>query len=132
MYNCGMSIRGFIEKIKGVADNKDVIVVLIIVFVATASFGLGRLSKLDEGKEAIRIEQSAALVNFDKGSALNVNTEKPAIVSGKYVGSKSSDKYHFPWCSGAQRIKEENKIYFDSKEEAESSGYTPASNCKGL
>lgn len=50
----------------------------------------------------------------------------------KYVASKNSNKYHLPWCSGAARIAEENKIWFASKEEAAAAGYTPAANCKGI
>lgn len=50
----------------------------------------------------------------------------------KFVASKNGEVYHYPWCSGAQQIKEENKIYFNSKEEAEKAGYRPARNCPGL
>lgn len=49
-----------------------------------------------------------------------------------YVGSKNSNKYHLPWCSGAARIAEENKVWFASKEEAAEAGYIPATNCKGI
>jgi hypothetical protein len=51
---------------------------------------------------------------------------------GNLVASKNGTKYHFLWCPGASTIKEENKIYFTSKEEAEKAGYKPAVNCKGL
>jgi methylphosphotriester-DNA--protein-cysteine methyltransferase len=51
---------------------------------------------------------------------------------GRIVASKTGAKYHLPWCSGAQTMKEENKIWFDSPEEARAAGYTPAANCKGL
>ena len=62
------------------------------------------------------------------------STEKIADnkIMGNYVASKSGTKYHYPWCPGAQSIKEENKIWFFTKEEAEKAGYQPASNCKGL
>jgi len=46
------------------------------------------------------------------------------------VASKNSTLYHYPWCSGAQRIKEKNKITFVSEQEAQSRGYALASNCK--
>ncbi len=49
-----------------------------------------------------------------------------------YVGSKNGTKYHLPTCSGAKNIKEENRIWFGSREEAEAKGYQPASNCKGI
>jgi len=54
------------------------------------------------------------------------------IFAGAYVGSRNGSKYHFPWCPGAQQIKEENKVWFSSVEEAQKAGYTPAANCKGL
>ena len=57
---------------------------------------------------------------------------QPSSQEGQLVGSTGGTKYHFPWCSGAKTISEANKIYFASKADAESKGYTPASNCKGL
>jgi len=56
------------------------------------------------------------------------------IEEGEYqiVASKNGEVYHYVWCSGAKRIKEENKIYFKSKEEAEKAGLRPAKNCPGL
>jgi methylphosphotriester-DNA--protein-cysteine methyltransferase len=58
--------------------------------------------------------------------------EVPLVTSGSYVASKSGTKYHLPWCPGAKQIKEDNKIWFDTKEDAEKSGYAPAANCKGI
>ena len=52
--------------------------------------------------------------------------------SGVVVAAKNGTKYHYPWCSGATRMKEENKIYFESVEKAREAGYEPAANCKGL
>ncbi len=52
--------------------------------------------------------------------------------TGKYVASKNGTKYYLPSCSGANRIKEENKVYFDSVEEAQAAGLEPAANCPGL
>jgi hypothetical protein len=45
----------------------------------------------------------------------------------QYVGSKNSDKYHLPDSGSAKRIKEENKVCFKSKEDAEGQGYTAGS-----
>ncbi len=54
-------------------------------------------------------------------------TDEDASLPGKYVGSKNSNKYHLPDSSTAKRIKEENKVWFQSKEEAEAKGYVPGS-----
>jgi len=48
---------------------------------------------------------------------------------GKYVGSTESNKYHYPTCRYAEKIKEENQIWFDTIEEAEQQGYEPCGVC---
>ena len=48
----------------------------------------------------------------------------------KYVGSINSDKYHYPDCEWAQKIKMENEIWFDTEEEARATGYKPCKVCK--
>jgi len=44
-----------------------------------------------------------------------------------FVASKNSKVYHLPSCKYAKRIKEENKIWFRSEEEAKRMGYRPHS-----
>ncbi len=134
-----MSIKDFIKKSKRFVDeNAYIFIVLIIVFVAFGSFGLGRLSKIDESKIPLHIEGlTASVVNANKNDkniifGRNIEPKIPSKLAGTYVGSKTGKKYHFPWCSGARRIKENNKIIFKTIEEARKAGYTPAVNCKGL
>lgn len=126
-----------LNKIKGwLDDNKsDIILGLSFFLVAIISFGLGRFSILVENqrKEPIQIEnynhQTMAPGETSGVNGKTLGVEEKAAV---YVGSKNSNKYHLPNCPGALRIKEENKIWFSSREEAENLGYTPASNCDGL
>jgi hypothetical protein len=97
---------------------------LSFVCVAVISYCLGRLSLIEEKREPVLIIPPSATSTISQsplggGAAL-------------LVGSKKGSKYHFPWCSGAERISDENKIYFKTKEEAQARGYTPASNCPGL
>ena len=118
------SIRKIISKIKCLGENKDFMIAALILLVGFGSFGLGRLSKIEEGRMPVRIEYP----NTQAGAVANISV----VTDKKFVASKNSTKYHHPWCSGAQRIKEENKVWFSSKKEAEKAGYTPAGNCKGL
>lgn len=62
----------------------------------------------------------------------STSSEEIVLTKTEYVGSKNGTKYHLPWCAGAKQIKEENKVWFSSKTEAEKAGYSPASNCKGI
>lgn len=46
-----------------------------------------------------------------------------------FVASKNGTKYYPVNCKSADRIKEENKVYFATAEEAELEDLTPASTC---
>lgn len=119
---------------------QDIYIALIIVFVGISSFGLGRLSSVWSDKEPIRIEEpdmsphnnNTAATSNRVNSQINPPNNREADSQRKYVASKSGSAYHYPWCPGAAKIKEENKIWFSTKEEAESKGYKPAQNCEGL
>lgn len=135
------SIKEKLNKIKAVGDNlvknNQFFNLALIILVAFSSFGLGRLSYLQENQNSITITNpnlasiNSSISNQEIGESNLLATQNTPSI-GKYVASKNSDLYHAPWCSGALRIKEENKIWFQTKEEAEASGRTPASNCKGI
>lgn len=53
----------------------------------------------------------------------------PALDSAiTFIGNKNSKKFHLPDCSSLP--KEENRVYFVSRESAVNQGYTPCSVCK--
>ena len=115
--------------------NQDKIVNLVaFILVFVIAFLIGRLSigervkeisvsRLDIIKSEV-INSVGETVRNDSGNAVN-NAEK-----GQFVGSRNSDKYHPLDCSWAKRIKPENRIWFQSKEEAEKMGYSPSSCVK--
>lgn len=51
------------------------------------------------------------------------------IFSGGFVGSTKSNKYHYPSCQWAQKIKPSNEIWFTSSEDARAHGYVPCKVC---
>jgi|SRR3989344_9521525 len=124
------------EKVKlWMEENRsDLYTAAIIFLVCLSAFGLGRLSILWPQKEPLRIigGQEAAAISGNKETKPEKNANIPPSAQDKYVASKSGTAYHYPWCAGAQKIKEENKIWFKTKEEAEDRGYKPAGNCDGL
>lgn len=61
-------------------------------------------------------------------SILSASVKKQTM-SGNFVASINGKAYYPANCAAAQRIKEENRIWFRSKEEAEADGYRPAQNC---
>ena len=165
-----MSIKDFSEKIKlslasikdrsysqerGLKIKDDLYIVILIILVGTASFGLGKLSSFEKNKTPISIlktkeyilssvlpdEQSGLTnpssfndtkTNNTQATAGNIVTNISEPAKGMVVASKSGTKYYYPWCTGVARIKDENKVWFDSIEKARAAGLTPASNCAGL
>lgn len=133
-------LSNFQNKVKSfLEDNKiDLYVAVIIFLVGLVSFGLGRLSVLWPKKEPIMISNYEAGIR-SKGTTTTIDSmdmhNSEFLIhnsSGKYVASKNGTAYHYPWCPGAMKIKEENKIWFNSKDKAEKAGYKPAGNCDGL
>jgi hypothetical protein len=157
-----ISIKDFVQKIKfssisvknrtystvnAVKDAKienDIFIVLLMILVGTASFGLGKLSALEKQKVPISVlkTKEAMYASVASSPAINAgaidqtqevgNQAEANIHKGSIVASKSGTKYYYPSCSGVSRIKEENKVWFNSIEEARSAGLTPAANCPGL
>lgn len=133
------------EKATKYLDNRY-FVPTVIILVAIIGFCLGRVSGLEEKREAVRvlnnsfptpvnnplnppyIKGETESKNVSSGEVKGVSTDS----SGSVVASKNGTKYHYPWCAGAKQISQKNKITFNSTEEARKAGYTPASNCKGL
>lgn len=53
-----------------------------------------------------------------------------AEASPDLVGSKESNVYHNPGCHHAKNIEPENRVYFDTPEDAIAAGYRPCKFCK--
>lgn len=124
------NIQGIWQKCKPFLADDLLFFSIVLCLIATISFGLGRLSVQNTEKGVAAVARVAGeSVSHKAISASNAATTSSDTI---FVGSKNSDKYHLPWCSGAKRIKEENKITWHSKAEAEAAGYSPAGNCEGI
>lgn len=95
----------------------------------------------DAGVDVYRTDTNGTVVIKTDGQDIDVETQfvpednenknqEETESDVKYVGSTNSDKYHYPACTYAKRILEENQIWFGSIEEAEAAGYKPCGVCK--
>jgi len=129
------------------ANESEFVLGIGVILISLISFAAGRLTAPGADKQPITIERLAPTPMMPKAGGprnASINSAFQNITDdnklqelegrseGLYVASKNSDKYHLPDCSGAKRIAEHNKIWFNSKEEAEGLGYQPAANCPGL
>jgi hypothetical protein len=99
---------------------------IVVYFVTLAS-----LYKTLYTKEAIKYEISSfsvpSLVN-KVGKSHSVSNE--IYDENQIIASKHGTKYYYADCSGVNRIKIENRVYFDDFEAAERAGFMLAKNCK--
>ena len=114
-----MTIADVRDKCKSLVAKvpRDTLILSILFFASSMSFGLGYLAGLDAGGMNKKIEETPL-----------TTTE----TEGKFVASKSGTKYYLPSCAGAERISDANKVWFISASVARTSGYTPAANCEGI
>lgn len=132
------------EKIKQFLDSekgKDILIVIIVILVGLGSFELGRLSK-EDSSTGIKIEypdqesgQEASVVKAGSDAIPDVG-----ILQGRSPTSGASDgktffassrgkKYYTISCSAGKTIKQENRVYFSTGEEAQAAGYTLSNAC---
>ncbi len=137
-----MSIHDLGQKIKTVGSSdtgKDLYIAAIIILVAFGSFGLGRFSKEDTSSVVIEQgvlplqNQALAAASSDRTVAVPTPTSTisatPKATTGAYVASSHGKRYYPTSCSAANNLSEANKIYFNTKEEAEAAGYTKSASC---
>jgi hypothetical protein len=116
----------------------------LILLVAIGAFGVGKLSKIQESRTPVSIKYAVSSSTTPAAAATPPNLggdqrggTSTSVTSSSsprrvYVAARGGTVYYLPSCAGANRISEKNKIWFETKAEAERLGYRPAKNCKGL
>ncbi len=100
-----------------------------------AFLALGFLAGLGVGLLSGSNEPSSIVIDKNVKISMPRETEDSGVnlvdrTAGNFVASINGQAYYPKGCTAANRINEENKIWFDSAAEAESQGYKPAQNCR--
>lgn len=112
-----------LSKLKSILRSEQSFLAGLLCLVGLASFQLGQVSVQDSFVSGESLEHNAGIIFTDAPEqAIQRNVVK-------VVASSGGTKYHKLDCPGADNIKESNKVYFDSIEQAKAAGYTPATNC---
>lgn len=143
-----MSIQDIVLKIKGVGENPRFRTFLGALGVAlcaglavSAAFFQGRASGAKAAGDRPEIAfvypplidplMTKCNINIDKsnnGSKNDPGTGTLVKKSG-FAGSKTGKTYYPVSCKSLNRVKEENRVYFESQAEAEKAGYAPSKAC---
>jgi hypothetical protein len=131
-----MSIPNLFYKIKSkiAFDKITIIYLFIIVIVGISAFMLGRLSLYStDGLNSPKMTLNSTN-NLNLKEALSNSKIAPSEVytqgEKRYLASKNGKMYYSLGCSGANRIKDENKVWFSTAIDAEKSGFSFATSCK--
>lgn len=126
----GAKFSKILQEIK--TRQSELVLILAVVLISIIAFESGRMSAMSRHNKPLEIKYAPAVITgneFPTKTSLKTNQSQPKLNLG-VIASKNSILYHFLWCSGAKRIKEENKLTFASEQEAQSRGYKLASNCQ--
>ena len=125
-YEC--MVANLFKKVKDwcIDNRSDLFIAAIIFFTGLSGFGLGRLSVDIKKNPPLFVVQPTSQESPETSSSGFDKTDK------RVMASRNGTTYYYPSCSGAKRIKEENIIWFATKEAAASAGLKPAANCSGL
>jgi hypothetical protein len=121
-------IKQFMESEKG----KDIMIVIIIILVGLGSFELGRLSKTSKSS-GIKIEypnEERGVLGANAITSMSDTEFSQQSSEKNFFASSRGSKYYSITCSAGKTIKQENRVYFDTREEAEQAGYMLSSSCK--
>lgn len=97
---------------------KEYFIIAILILVSVASFGLGRMSAL----ENIQSEE----VEFIIPKLSEIDTSSKGL---NYFASINGTRYYPRGCKAGNRIKVENRMYFKTVSDAEKTGFSRAANC---
>lgn len=67
-----------------------------------------------------------SILTFSLAAILSVSI---AGVADAYIGNRNSHKFHEDYCSSVYQMKDRNKVYFDTRDEAINAGYVPYKRC---
>lgn len=122
-------IKQFFNETIQSEKGKDILIVIIVILVGLGSFELGRLSK-EATSEGIKIEYLDSKDNQEANVvSAQVVSKNDSSSSKTFFASSRGSKYYTISCSAGKTIKQENRIYFTTGEEAEMAGYTLSSSC---
>ena len=131
-------IKLFLESEQG----RNIMVVLVVILVGIMAFELGRLSKAGNSS-GIKIEYNGVVEQASVLSALKESKliARPKVTESKtttnqsttnknFFASSRGKKYYPVGCTAGNTLKQENRIYFNTREEAEKAGYVLSSSCR--
>ncbi len=127
-------------KHKFVKHIEGLLLTMSAILIGGSAYLIGNMNALESNlseiqivyPDAIAIKSDTKVEEINSTEVSSANNQETNLATGNIVASKNGKRYYYPNCGGINRIKPENRIYFETKEQAEAKGLTLASGCKEL
>lgn len=127
-------------KQKFVKHIEGLLLIMSAILIGGSAYLIGNMNALESNlseiqivyPDAIAIKSDTKVEEIKSTEMSSANNQETNLATGNIVASKNGKRYYYPNCGGINRIKPENRIYFETKEQAEAKGLTLASGCKEL
>lgn len=127
-------------KHKFVKHIEGLLLIMSAILIGGSAYLIGNMNALESNlseiqvvyPDAIAIKSDTKVEEIKSNEVSSANNQKTNLATGNIVASKDGKRYYYPNCGGINRIKPENRIYFETKEQAEAKGLTLASGCKEI
>lgn len=96
---------------------------VVLMATTTLCFSLGLISGRAEVLPVYHI------VKAESSNEEPVLQGDKSAIKGNFVASKTGKKYYPSWCKAVGRIKDSNKVWFETEDEAKSRGLTLSTAC---
>lgn len=87
------------------------------------------LWRTDRDSDIIAETDGKEIYIYSKDKEANVETDTADIAYKGYIGNKNTKIFHMPYCGSVSEMYDKNKLYFETKRDAENSGYKPCGSC---
>ncbi|MGA1049992.1 MAG: hypothetical protein ACO3TG_00705 [Minisyncoccia bacterium] len=129
-------------KYKFVKQSEGLLLIISAILIGGSGYLIGNINAIESNLSdiqvvypdaiAIQSETKIEAIKSDQTITKPIDNTASTVATDKIVASQNGKRYYYPNCGGINRIKPENRIYFDTKEQAEAKGLTLASGCKSL
>lgn len=116
------------SKTKG-SSNKIIAVIAIVVIIAIVGvLASGMFSNNNSSSDA-QVENTDTVEPIKEDTSSSSDDSDASASSTEYWASAKAEKFHLPTCEWAQKISENNKIIYQSREDAIADGKEPCGAC---
>ena len=116
------------SKTKG-SYNKIIAVIAIVVIIAIVGVLASGMFSNDNSGNDTQVEKTDTAEPIKEDTSSSSNDSDASASTTEYWASAKAGKFHLPSCEWAQKISEDNKIIYQSREDAIADGKEPCGAC---